>query len=128
MPTILLVDDDGAVRAVIAMSLEAAGLNIIEAADTVAARSQLQAHPEIDLCIIDLVMPSHVPDGLAFAQSVKKQRPKLPIILMTGYYTAAARAGEWIDSLVYKPLNLDELQIKIDQLIPRDGTAASMGS
>ena len=26
------------------------------------------------------------------------------------------------------PLNLDELQIKIDQLIPRDGTAASMGS
>src|SRR5690348_8494543 len=99
MPTILLVDDDDAVRAVIAMSLEGAGYNIIQAADTVAALSQLEAHPEIDLCIIDLVMPAHVPDGLAFAQSVKKQRPKVPIILITGYYTAAARAGDWINSV-----------------------------
>jgi CheY-like chemotaxis protein len=119
MTTILLVDDDDAVRAVIAMSLEGEGYNIIEAADTVAGLSQLQANPEIDLCMIDLVMPSHVPDGLTFAQSVKKQRPNLPVILITGYYTAAARTGEFINSVVYKPLNFDELIAKIDQLIQR---------
>jgi CheY-like chemotaxis protein len=103
MPTILLVDDDDAVRAVIAMSLEAAGLKIIEAADTVAALSRLKEHPDIDLCIIDLVMPLHVPDGLAFARAAKTQRPELPLILMTGYYTAAARVGDLANSVVYKP-------------------------
>jgi CheY-like chemotaxis protein len=48
MPTILVVDDDDAVRAVTAMSVEGSGYNVIEAADTVAAMHQLKAHPDIE--------------------------------------------------------------------------------
>jgi CheY-like chemotaxis protein len=85
MPTILIVDHNDADR-VIEDHLTSSGYVVLTAPDTVVVLDQLVTHPEIVLCLIDLVMPSHVPDGLAFAQSVKRERPGTPLILMTGYF------------------------------------------
>ena len=117
MATILLVDDDDAVRRVIEDHLASSGYDVLTAPDTVVALDQLTSHPHVDLCLIDLVMPSHVPDGLAFAQSVREERPDMPVILMTGYFSAGARVTDLVSSMVYKPVDLDNLVAEIQRLL-----------
>jgi CheY-like chemotaxis protein len=119
MPTILLVDDDEGVRRVIDDHLASSGYDVIVASDTTAAFDQFLLHPQIDLCLVDLVMPSDVADGLEFARSVRRQRPDMPMLLMTGYYTAAARAGEEFGNLLYKPVDLETLAAEIRRLLTR---------
>jgi DNA-binding NtrC family response regulator len=113
MPTILVVEDDTAVREVIELHLSASGFDVVSAPDTVAASQHLSSISDIDLCLIDLVMPANVPDGAAFARSVRSQRPDMPVILMTGYYTAAARVSDLANTVIFKPLDLDTLVTEI---------------
>jgi DNA-binding NtrC family response regulator len=118
VPTILLIDDDDSVRDVIGEGLTDAGYDIISAPDTVAGRQQLERHPEIGLCLVDVVMPTGVPNGAEFARAVKVEKPKLPIILMTGYYGVTERARGAADSLIYKPLDLDAVTAEIERRLP----------
>lgn len=68
-----------------------AGFHVIAAPDTGTALSLLEGHPEINLCLVDLVMPAS--DGVAFARSAKGHRPDMPIVLMTGYYSTAEKVA-----------------------------------
>jgi two-component system, NtrC family, sensor kinase len=117
MSTVLFVDDDEGVRRVIEDHLASSGYYVLTAPDTVVALDQLSTHPQVDLCLIDLVMPAHVPDGLAFAQSVRDERPDMPLILMTGYFSAGARVTDLVSSLIYKPVALDKLVVEIQRLV-----------
>jgi len=110
MPTILLVDDDHAVRAAVEDWLCAAGFSVIAAPETAAGLRELEAHPEVDLCLVDLVMPSDVPDGRFFLSAVRSRKPNMPVILMTGYYGAAIRLADLkVVTLLYKPIDVDSL-------------------
>jgi two-component system OmpR family response regulator len=119
MSTVLVVDDDEGVRQVIEDHLASSGYDVLTAPNTAVALRQLASHPEIDLCLVDLVMPSDVPDGVAFARLARSQSPSMPLILMTGYYSAAGRAGELAGDLVYKPVGLDKLEAEIRRLLGR---------
>jgi CheY-like chemotaxis protein len=117
MPTILLVDDDDVVRQVIEHHLASSGYDVVSAPDTVVARDQLRSHPQIDLCLVDLVMPSHMPDGLSFARSVRGERPDMPVILITGYFSAGTRVTDFVSSVIYKPVDLNKLVAEIQRLL-----------
>jgi CheY-like chemotaxis protein len=117
MPTILFVDDDDAVRQVIGDHLASSGYDVLAAPDTVVALDQLATHPQVDLCLIDLVMPPHVPDGLVFAQSVRGERPDMPVILITGYFSAGTRVTDFVSSVIYKPVDLNKLVAEIQRLL-----------
>jgi len=117
MPTILLADDDDGVRALLVERLAAAGFEVVAAADTASALRQFTLHRHIDLCVVDLVMPSNVPDGAAFARSIRNRRPDIPIILITGYYSAAASVSDVASTVIYKPLDLDRLVGEIERLL-----------
>lgn len=117
MPTILLVDDDDAVRHVMEDFLASAGYNVISASDTGRAAEHLVSRQKIDLCLVDLVMPYGVPDGATFARSVRDQRQELPILLMTGYYAAALKIHDLADGLLYKPIDFDVLKVEIERLL-----------
>jgi len=119
MSTILLVDDDDAVRWVIEYHLASSGYDVVSAPGTVVALDQLTWHPKIDLCLVDLVMPSDVPDGVTFARSIRRRKQGMPLILMTGYYSASLRLGELAGSLIYKPVALDMLVAEIQRLMSR---------
>ena len=116
-PTVLVVDDDAAVVHVIEDHLVSSGFDVITAPDTVAALQRLASHPQIDLCLVDLVMPPSVPDGETFARSMKDQRPDMPLILMTGYSSAAAKVGDLADRLIYKPIDLETLTDEIEHQV-----------
>ena len=81
--TILLVDDD--VRNIFALSsvLEDKGLSVLAAENGKEALDMLASHPEIDLILMDIMMPEM--DGYETIQHIRKQPefPKLPIIALT---------------------------------------------
>ncbi len=81
--TVLLAEDEAAVRRAVRRHLEAAGYRVIEAEDAASAESLGGAH-RIDLLLTDLVMPGDR-TGIDLAEALTTANPHLPVIFMTGY-------------------------------------------
>ena len=80
--SILIVDDSPAIRSVVIGVLRQQGYTVYEAESGVAALAEMQRHKgEIGLVMSDVVMPDM--DGLTLAQQLRKQLPKLPIVLLS---------------------------------------------
>jgi PAS domain S-box-containing protein len=80
---LLLVDDDEAVRQVLAAELADHGYAVIPVASGVAALALLDAGEPVDALVSDLSMPGM--DGVALIRAVQERRPHMPAILLTGY-------------------------------------------
>jgi CheY-like chemotaxis protein len=109
--TILLVDDDPAVRDITAALLEDLGYSVIEADDGPAALDLLSKGVRVDLILADFAMPGMT--GGALAAEVAARRPGLPLLLVTGYADERARAAVGEDRLVLKPFRTEELARKM---------------
>ena len=82
--TILIADDEPAVRAYIRNILKMEGFQLIEAADGMDALEQIkQRGAPIDLLVTDIRMPRM--DGVALARSVSEVYPKTPVLYISGY-------------------------------------------
>jgi two-component system cell cycle sensor histidine kinase/response regulator CckA len=102
--TILVVDDEPAVRAVAQNTLEDNGYRVLLAADGQEAIDVLAAHPETAAIILDLAMP--VMNGDEAAPRLRGIRPAVPIILSSGYAEEEARrkfSGAGITCFLQKP-------------------------
>src|SRR5438105_2414709 len=86
-PRILVVDDEQAVRDLLAKTLTMADYEVDTAGDGPAALDRLRA-VEYDLLITDLKMPGM--DGLSVIRESRRQAPELPVIIITGYSTEAS--------------------------------------
>jgi len=115
MPTILVVEDDAAISSVIEQRLADAEYQVVAASGTAAALAEINSGRPIDLMLLDLVMPADEPDGVAFAATVRSQRPEVPVIFMTGYYGVVVRSGTLPGPIFYKPLDLDALVSEISR-------------
>ncbi len=80
--TILLVEDDGAMRDLIKGALESK-YNILEAAGCSGALKQIRK--SIDLALIDYSLPDG--DGLEILEEIRNANPSVPVIMMTAYST-----------------------------------------
>jgi len=82
--TVLLADDEPAVRAIARKALESSGYRVIEARD---GREALEIFArqrgEIDAALIDLAMPGR--DGSAVIDALRREAPELPAVLMSGH-------------------------------------------
>jgi PAS domain S-box-containing protein len=82
--TILLVEDEGSLRAIAREILEEHGYRVIEAAGANEAIEIAHRHPEpIHLLVTDVVMPGM--NGRALAESLVAARPELRVLYMSGY-------------------------------------------
>jgi signal transduction histidine kinase len=82
--TILLVEDDEQLRAVVRRMLVKSGYRVIEARDGGAALATYEANADrIDLIITDLVIPSF--DGITVASELQSRAPSVRVIYMSGY-------------------------------------------
>lgn len=124
--TILLVDDDPAVREVTAAMLEDLGYGVIEADDGAAALDMLSRGLRVDVLLADFVMPGMT--GGELAASVAVRRPGLPVVLVTGY--ADERVLEVVseDRLVLKPFRTEDLARKMRMALggPDSGKVVSL--
>lgn len=86
-PRILVVDDEQAVRDLLAKTLTMADYDVDAAPDGASAIERLRA-VEYDLLITDLKMPGM--DGLSVLREARRTAPDLPVIIITGYSTEAS--------------------------------------
>jgi excisionase family DNA binding protein len=86
-PRVLVVDDEEAVRDLIAKTLTMADYEVNTASDGQAALDALK-DADFDLLITDLRMPGM--DGLTVIRQARRLSPSLPIIIITGYSTEAS--------------------------------------
>lgn len=111
---IALVEDDEQVRAALADMLRTAGATVIEAGDGEAGVA-LVANDEPDLLIVDFAMP--MMSGVEVVHHVRKQRPTLPVLVITGLMDAAKldELGEFL--VLYKPFEGEELLSRVADLL-----------
>ena len=82
--TILLVDDEPALRDLTAMALQHYGYRVLQAGDSAEALEVWQWHaPRIALLLTDLVMPGNL-NGLELAAKLQTEKPSLKIICISG--------------------------------------------
>jgi len=82
--TILLAEDDAAIRELHGMILEEAGYQIIEAVDGQDALDKFMEHQtEIAILVSDVIMPKI--DGKRLYEEIRKIRPDMKVLLMSGY-------------------------------------------
>jgi two-component system response regulator FlrC len=107
--SVLIVEDDAALREALVDTLRAAGLMALAAADSQSAL-QLLASEEIALVISDVQMPGA--NGYELLASIKRMRPYLPVVLMTAYGTVAqavAAMREGATDYIVKPFDAQAL-------------------
>ncbi len=81
--TVLVVEDNAAVRGLIVTQLEALGYAVTTAADGKAGLAALRQPERIDLLLTDIVMPGL--DGLTLAERARRLRPEIRIVLTSGH-------------------------------------------
>ena len=82
--TILLVEDEEGLRALNARGLQSRGYTVIEAGNGIEALQELEKQGgEVDIVVSDVVMPEM--DGLALMKELKKRKPNIKIIFVSGY-------------------------------------------
>jgi len=106
---VLLVEDDAEVRKVVRRQLAALGCSVLEAENGAEAADLIENIPAIALVLSDIVMPGGM-DGRALARFIRRFRPRLPVILMSGEIEKAAdMAEELAIPLLAKPFSRGEL-------------------
>lgn len=114
---ILLAEDEQLLRACARRGLEAAGYDVIDVPDAEQALQAFLDHPDIRMLVSDIRMPGD--DGITLAHRLRLERPDLPILLMSGYADAAARASiEGLDAaFLAKPFRLSELRSSVASMM-----------
>jgi PAS domain S-box-containing protein len=117
--TILVVEDDDAVRALVVSQLRAFGYRVLAAADGPQAEKLVDGDVPIDLLFTDIVMPGGM-SGQELAARAQARRPALRALFTTGYTEAAiaqqCRLGPRA-RLLSKPYRLHDLASKIREVL-----------
>lgn len=90
--TVLVVEDDPDVRQVTVSRLEGLGYRVRIATDGQSALDIVRAGGDIDLALIDVVMPGGM-DGHAVADEIERTAPQIKLILTSGYSPRMAESG-----------------------------------
>lgn len=116
--TLLLVEDEDAVRVFGARALRNKGYRVLEASSAEEALNMLEKEkPHIDLMITDVIMPNM--DGPTLAKEVRKSRPDLKVIFMSGYTEDRLRQhfGPGEAEFLAKPFSLQQLAAKVKEVM-----------
>ena len=116
--TILVVEDEDSVRAVIVAVLEDLGYKYIEACDPRAALVHIESGCPIDLLVTDVGLPGM--NGRQLAEIACKRRPDLKVLFVTGYAEQAVVPEGFLTErrhMITKPFVIDELAQKIRAII-----------
>lgn len=105
---ILVVDDEHLIVKVIGRQLQKAGYHPVCLYDSRQAIELFKRNPDFDLAILDICMP--VITGIEMADEIRKIKPILPIILMTGMLeNVTVEDASNIKNVLYKPIPRDRL-------------------
>ena len=116
--TVLIVEDDPAVRVLVSTVLSDLGYAYVEACDGDSAVPILDSAQRIDLLISDVGLPGM--NGRQLAEIGRQLRPDLRVLFITGYAEHAAVRGGFLDpgmQMITKPFTFDLLTAKVREMI-----------
>jgi CheY-like chemotaxis protein len=117
--TVLVVDDEPAVRALICEVLAELGYRLLEAEVGSAALNVLQSRETIDLLITDVGLPGGM-NGRQLADAARLLRPALKVLFVTGYAENAALRQGTLDPgmhVLTKPFSIPALSVRVKELL-----------
>jgi DNA-binding NtrC family response regulator len=128
--SVLLVDDEPAVRRLLALTLTLHGVPVIEAPNGVEAVEIYKSHAaEIGLVVLDGVMP--MMGGSETLGQLRQLNPKLPCCLLSGHpgtCEAIQLSGTELQAVFLKPLDLEQFASTVATLLAQgEGQKATKG-
>ncbi len=106
MPVALIVDDNHFFLRTEALLLERQGFEVVTAEDGEKGYAVFCVHlPRVDIVITDLMLPKL--SGAALCNRIKKERPEVPVVLVTGAEDGRNRLHADFDLVLHKPLEAD---------------------
>jgi DNA-binding NtrC family response regulator len=124
--SVLVVDDETAVRRFAARVLSRDGFEVFEATDGAEALDLVKSGEAlVDVVVSDIVMPRM--NGVELMQALSISHPGLPVILMSGYATAAlSELGIATPcSILTKPFQAERLLAEVHRCVSRRGGGSS---
>lgn len=122
---ILVVEDDAELNRTVCSYLNQNGYEAVGCPDANEAYNAMYGNL-FDMIISDIMMPGI--DGFEFAETVRELNREIPILFMTARDDFAAKQKGFrvgIDDYMVKPVDLNELLLRIGALLRRAGIAAS---
>ena len=117
--TVLVVDDEPAVRLLMVDVLQDAGYRVIEATDGPGGLKILQSDARVDLLLTDVGLPGGM-NGRQVADAARLVRPNLKVLFITGYAENAVVGNGHLDpgmQVITKPFAIDALASRVRELI-----------
>ncbi|MCA9000881.1 MAG: response regulator transcription factor, partial [Planctomycetes bacterium] len=117
--TILVVEDDTAIRRGLTDSLEYQGYRVIACGDGLEAE-RLLLRAELDLVLLDVVLPGK--NGFELLPELRRSRPRLPVIMVTARGAEEDRVRGLkggADDYVVKPFSSSELVARVEAVLRR---------
>lgn len=111
--TVLVVEDDPALRMLCRVNLELEDYRVLEA-ETIDRAEELVAGEPIDVVLLDL----HVGDrnGIELLPTLRAQQPEAAVCLLSGTSESEPPQEEGVDEFIRKPFELDELMGTVERL------------
>ncbi len=119
--SVVVVEDDPAVRMLVVNVLDELGYTAHQAADSRTALPLLESDLRVDLLVTDVGLPGM--NGRQLAEIARQHRPDLKVLFMTGYAETAAERQGFLEAgmdMVAKPFSIDLLATKIRSMINAD--------
>jgi DNA-binding response OmpR family regulator len=114
--SVLVVDDDAAIRFLCRVNLELDGWAVHEAEAIEQARETLAA-AAVDIVLLDVHVG--VDSGLDFITEIRERHPGLPVVLLTGSVGSPGLEGVDADAVISKPFTLGQLTGTLSELVQR---------
>ena len=117
--TILVAEDEPLLRELASEGLSSIGYEVLLASDGVEAIRQLRAHPEIDVVLMDVIMPGM--SGTDAFQGMREFRPGLRGVFVSGYAPESTNISRLLEDegvrFLSKPVSLVTLAAALDELL-----------
>jgi PAS domain S-box-containing protein len=128
--TVLVVEDDDAVRETVIALLGELGYRVLKAPDAQSALAVIESGVPIDLLFTDVVMPGPLKSA-EMARKAKERLPHLSVLFTSGYTENSIVHGGRLDegvNLLSKPYTREALARKLRQVLVQDGKTPSVAT
>jgi CheY-like chemotaxis protein len=118
--TVLLVEDEQAVRELVRIILERSGYSVVEAANAQEAETRFEAMGALDLLVTDVVMPGR--SGFELFHRLHERLPSLRVLFISGYTDYAMFDGTIVErdlAFLEKPFSAEGLVTKVRDVLSR---------
>ncbi len=124
---ILIADDESEIRTVLKLILEGGGYEVLEADDGLSAVELVKADRDVDLCIMDIMMPRL--DGISATERIR-ELCSVPVLFLSAKSLDKDKANAYSaggDDYIVKPFGAKELLMKVEALTRRYNVYSSKG-